>query len=111
MNLVLSETEKKRKGLNPEDTWLIRKQESLAVLKESTDDAVSIMWLADKLSNIRSIHRMYEQIGDGVWIYFHQKDKKMHKWYYTSVAENLKNVQNTEAYKEYITHIREIFGE
>ena len=55
--LVESETEDKRADLPPSDTWKIRKEESLAVLKNTDDIDVLIVWLGDKLANIRSIYR------------------------------------------------------
>ena len=49
MELVSMETENKYRQDNPGDTWYRRKEESLKVLKESTDYGVKIIWLADKL--------------------------------------------------------------
>ena len=46
--LVESETEDKRADLPPADTWRIRKEESLAVLKNTDDIAVLMVWLKTK---------------------------------------------------------------
>ena len=53
--LVSSETEDKRADLPPSDTWRIRKEESLSVLRNTNDVGVLMVWLGDKLANMRSI--------------------------------------------------------
>ena len=55
--LVASETENKREDLPPASTWRIRKEESLNVLKNTDDIAVLMVWLGDKLANMRAIYR------------------------------------------------------
>ena len=67
MELVASETENKREELPPEQTWYIRKKETLEKLRDSDDIGVKMLWLADKLSNIRAIYSDWEQNGDAVW--------------------------------------------
>ena len=54
--LVSSETENKREELPPEETWRIRKQESLEKLKATDDMDVLVLWLGDKLSNKSKSH-------------------------------------------------------
>ncbi len=51
--LVASETENKYPGLPKSETWRKRKEESLAELARAEDPAVKIIWLGDKLSNMR----------------------------------------------------------
>ena len=65
--LVESETEDKRADLPPTDTWRIRKEESLEVLKNADDVAVLIVWLGDKLANMRSIYRDFKVEGVEMW--------------------------------------------
>lgn len=102
LDLVNSETENKYRDENPEDTWKRRKNETLKVLRESDDIAVKIMWLSDKLSNLRSLCRNYANQGDEIWGYFHQKDPMMHKWYYAEVYSLIEeDLGQTEAGKEY----------
>ena len=45
--LVASETEDKRADLPPSDTWRIRKEESLAVLRATKDIGILMVWLAE----------------------------------------------------------------
>ncbi len=109
--LVLSETEDKLSERPPAETWMERKEDSLLMLENTTDEHVRILWLADKLSNIRSFYREYLKKGDDVWNTLNQKDPKMQEWYYRSIAKSLKSLENTAAYLEYITLVDKIFGE
>lgn len=109
--LVLSETENKRRNVPPERTWKQRKLESLAYLAHSEDLGVKIMWLSDKLSNMRSLYNMYNRCGNAVFERFHQKDKSEQGWYYRSIAEAVESdLGYTEAYKEYIRMLDAIFA-
>ncbi len=108
--LVLSETENKRVHRNPTDTWRERKEESIAILKQTTDIGVKALYLGDKLSNMRSLNRSWQAFGEELFLQFHQKDPKEHKWYYTAIAEELDCFENTPAYKEYISLINKVFG-
>ena len=107
--LVASETENKRESLPPEETWEIRKKESLEHLKNTEDPAVKILWLADKLSNIRTIYQIYRRDGDDVWNNFHMKDVRKQEWYYRTIVEYLADLKDTLAYMEYSQLVNEIF--
>lgn len=109
--LVASETEEKYPEKNPTDTWLIRKERTLAVLKQSTDIGVHAMWLGDKLSNMRSFSRLKDRMGNEMWNIFNQKDPKEHLKYYQLIANELNVFSETNAYKEYILLMNKVFGE
>lgn len=109
--LVSSETENKRPDLPPEETWQIRKEESLDYLKNATDPGVKILWMADKLSNIRSLFILHEKYGEKMWETFNQKDPKKQKWYYAKVAEYLTDLKDTLSYIEYTQLLSIIFKE
>lgn len=109
--LVASETEDKLENRPPSETWLERKQDSLLALSYTKDLEVKKMWLADKLSNIRSFYRVYLQIGDQLWLRLNQKDKAMQAWYYRTIAENLKEFEESVAYKEYQMLVEKIFSD
>lgn len=108
--LVACETEDKRHDQNARDTWMIRKMESLEVLKNTKDMDVKIMWLADKLANMRSFYRLHQQEGDQLWLRFHESDPKKQEWYYRSAQENLTELKDTAAYEEYNHLMNEVFG-
>lgn len=99
--LVASETENKREELPPSATWRIRKEESLAVLKNATDEAVLMVWLGDKLANIRAIYRDWLTVGSGVWQRFNQKDEGEQEWYYRSIAKLTSSLSGYPAWQEY----------
>ena len=108
--LVDSETENDIPGEDREATWRRRKEQSLEKLKQSTDIGVKMLWLADKLSNLRSLARTYGEVGEKMWDYLHQKDPEIQLWYYKTIAENIEmELNKTGSYKEYIDRINYIW--
>ena len=108
--LVESETEDKRADLPPESTWRVRKEESLEVLKNTDDIAVLMVWLGDKLANMRSIYRDFKEEGIAMWQRFNQKDVTEQAWYYRSIAELTERLSDTSAWLEYKTLTELVFG-
>lgn len=108
--LVMHETEDKMRDIPASDSWEARKGSTLGALKETHDIGVKIMWLSDKLSNLRSICYVYQTIGDEIWKSFNQKDKSRHEWYYRTAAEYLSDLSDTPAYKELTERIKAVFG-
>jgi len=109
--LVASETENKRKDLPAADTWLIRKQESLEALRATQDRDVLILWLSDKLSNLRSFARMHRRQGDWMWEIFNQKDPAQHAWYFRQIAEATSSLADEPAWLELTFLIDDVFAE
>lgn len=110
LELVLQESENKREDINPQDSWRIRKKETLTALAQAPREA-QIVALADKLSNMRQMKRDYMEIGDKLWDKFNRKDPAAHAWYYRSIADILKNtLENTAAYQEYATLMQIVFA-
>lgn len=108
--LVENETEKKYPYEDRKETWIQRKEEALLILKENQDIGVKMLWLADKLSNIRSIARIYSERGSEVWNAFNQTDPSRHCWYFKRVAELVEiDLNKTGAFKELIKHINFIW--
>lgn len=109
-DIVSSESENKYPEEDPHTTWKRRKDESLQALKRTTDTGVRMLWLADKLANIRTLARMYSEHGDAMWANFNQSDPTLQCWYYTSIAEQLElSFNKTGAFKELIKHINFIW--
>ena len=108
--LVGSETEDKRADLPPAETWRIRKEESLAVLKNTDDMGVLMVWLGDKLANMRSIYRDFKVEGHAMWQRFNQKDVSQQAWYYCSIARLTERLSDTSAWLEYKTLTELVFG-
>ena len=108
--LVESETEDKRADLPPESTWHIRKEESLAALKNTNDLDVLMVWLGDKLANMRSIYRDFKVEGVQMWQRFNQKNVDEQAWYYRSIVKLTERLSNTSAWNEYKTLTELVFG-
>ena len=109
--LVESETEDKRADLPPAATWRIRKEESLAVLSGTDDMAVLMVWLGDKLANMRAIYRDFKANGNAMWQKFNQKDAREQAWYYRSISKLTERLSHTAAWQEYKTLTELVFGE
>ena len=108
--LVAAETEDKRENLPPAETWRIRKEESLAVLKNTDDIDVLMVWMGDKLANMRSIYRDFKKEGVAMWQRFNQKDVNEQAWYYRSIVELTERLSETSAWLEYKTLTELVFG-
>ena len=75
-------------------------------MKNADDQGVRMLWLADKLANIRPVAGNYTNQGDKVWKSFHQRDPGMHHWYCQTIAKQLElSLTKTGAFKEFIKHI------
>ena len=99
--LVASESENKREGQPPKDTWRIRKEEAIDHLKIASREAKMVCELS----------RDYAKIGDSIWVRFNQKDPEQHAWYYGSLFEIIsKEFPNTPATKEYHDLFQKVFG-
>jgi len=80
-------------------------------VRNADDIGVKMVCLGDKLSNIRSIQRDFEELGDEVWQRFNQKDPAEHAWYYSSIADVLESdLGHTEAWQEYRERVEKVFA-
>ena len=109
--LVEAETEDKRADLPPAETWRIRKEENLTVLKNTDDMGVLMVWLGDKLANMRSIYRDWKVEGNAMWQRFNQSDVNAQAWYYTTIAGLTERLSDTSAWIEYKKLTELVFGE
>lgn len=109
MNLVASETENKREHLAAADTWQIRKQEAVELLKATDDIGIKMLYLGDKLSNLRSIYRGLNTRGAAFWQHFNQTDPQKHHWYYRCIAEATRELSCYDAWQEFDKLICELF--
>jgi myo-inositol-1(or 4)-monophosphatase len=110
MELVSAETENKRDELPAEQTWRIRKEESIEKLRRTDDISVHMLWIGDKLSNIRAIYRDFQVQGVDVWKKFHQSDVKVQAWYYRSILKYTERLSDTAAWTEYKMLVEKLFG-
>ena len=107
-SLVATETDTPIEGPSAESTWRTRKQAAIDRLASATREAKMVA-LGDKLSNMRAIARDYAQQGDTLWTLFHTSDPKDHEWHYRGLAEALRELQDTFAYREFMQLISQVF--
>ena len=108
-NLVAAESDVFTEGVSEEDSWHARKQAAIERLAKAPHDA-KIVALGDKLSNMRAIARDYAVQGDALWNLFHAKDPKDHEWHYRGLADSLRELQDTFAFREFESLINQVFG-
>lgn len=109
-SLVQSESDVFIEGKSEEDSWHERKQAAMDRLAAASHEAKMVA-LGDKLSNMRAIARDYAMKGDALWQLFHAKDPKDHEWHYRGLAQSLKELSDTFAYKEFVSLINQVFAE
>lgn len=102
-NLVQAQSENKTL------TWQDRKQATIDFLKQNESKDVEIATLADKLSNIRAIHKDYQVMGENLWSKFNAGKESQH-WYYLSIGQAFSHVKGTDEHNEYMRFIEETFG-
>ena len=107
--LVASESDTFEEGVSEEDSWHARKQAAIDRLAKASHDA-KIVALGDKLSNMRAIARDYSVKGDELWNLFHAKDRRDHEWHYRGLADSLRELEGTFAYKEFESLINQVFA-
>ena len=108
-DLVAAESDAFVEGVNDEDSWHARKQAAIDRLAKAPHDAKMVA-LGDKLSNMRAIARDYAVQGDALWNLFHAKDPKDHEWHYRGLADSLRELQDTFAFREFESLINQVFG-
>ena len=107
-DLVHAESDVFMEGVSEEDSWHSRKQAAIDRLAAAPHDAKMVA-LGDKLSNMRAIARDYAVMGDSLWNIFHAKDSKDHEWHYRGLADSLREMEGTFAYKEFTDLIDQVF--
>ena len=80
------------------------------VMKNTDDIGVLMVWLGDKLANMRSIYREFKVEGNDMWQNFNQKDPAEQAWYYHSIVKLTERISDTSAWIEYKTLTELVFG-
>ncbi|MBO4692184.1 MAG: bifunctional (p)ppGpp synthetase/guanosine-3',5'-bis(diphosphate) 3'-pyrophosphohydrolase [Bacteroidales bacterium] len=106
--IVENESDKIIENKSEEESWHERKRAAIERLAKAPHDA-KIVALGDKLSNMRAIWRDYKVKGNELWKIFHVTDKKEHEWHYRGLADSLRELQDTFAFKEFQSLINEVF--
>ena len=107
--LVLCETQKKEG--DPRASWLQRKRETVRRLETACRDA-QLIALCDKLSNMRAIERDYRMHGEALFDRFHQRDKRLHAWYYRRCTQLLRpGFGDTKVWQELCALVDDVFAD
>ena len=107
--LVEEESDVFVEGLSESESWHGRKQAAIDRLSRASREAKMVA-LGDKLSNMRAIARDYAEQGDAFWSLFHVSDRSEHEWHYRGLADALKELDGTFAYREFIDLINQVFA-
>ena len=108
-SLVAVESDQMVEGVSESDSWHDRKQAAITRLAAAGRDAKMVA-LGDKLSNMRAIARDYAIQGDALWSLFHAKDPRDHEWHYRGLADSLRELEDTFAFKEFERLINQVFA-
>ena len=109
-DLVAAESEDKSK------TWIERKGHTLEHLKTASQAEKILFFNTTAInnqsprSNIRSMARDYLLVGEELWQRFNMKDREKQAWYYTSMIDLLKDLNETPEYQEYVRLCGKVFG-
>ena len=106
--LVASESDTFEDGVSEEDSWHSRKKAAIERLARASHDAKMVA-LGDKLSNMRAIARDYAVKGDSFWNIFHAKNPADHEWHYRGLADALRELEDTFAFKEFENLIDQVW--
>ena len=108
-DLVAEESDVLIEGQSEQESWHVRKQVAIDRLSRASHDAKMVA-LGDKLSNMRAIARDYAVQGDALWNLFHVKERSEHEWHYRGLADALKELDGTFAYREFTELINSVFA-
>ena len=108
-DIVASESDHFEPGVSEEDSWHARKRAAINRLAAASRDS-KIVALGDKLSNMRAIARDYSVQGNKLWSIFHANDPKDHEWHYRGLADSLRELEDTFAFKEFQSLIDNVFS-
>jgi len=106
LELVLGASEE----LKDRDTrpWKDRKLHTIEYLK-TAPFKVKLIACADKLSNIRSMIRDYNNSGDELWKKFNAPFPEQ-SWYYNGLVDSLKELKGYKMYEEFKESVKYLFG-
>jgi myo-inositol-1(or 4)-monophosphatase len=107
-DLVDAETSRDIKGISHIDSWQQRKQATIDRLAAASRDTQMVA-LGDKLSNMRAMAANFREQGNSVWERFNEKNPARHSWYYHQLAVSLAPLSDTEAYREFIRLVEQVF--
>ena len=107
--LVADESDEMPEGVSEEESWHGRKQAAIDRLRAAGREAKMVA-LGDKLSNMRAIARDYAVQGESFWNLFHVTERSEHEWHYRGLADALRELDETDAFREFEALINQVFA-
>lgn len=77
-------------------SWEERKKHTISVVKSAPLEVKALI-VADKLDNLESLSKQYEEMGNEVWRAF-KRGREQQEWYNRSVAEAIQKVEHAPAF-------------
>lgn len=108
---VMMETERQFEDVPRDKSWMQRKAVSLEELSNCKDRNVMILWLSDKLSNMRSFHRNWKTSGQKIWDSMNQNDPVKQAMYYRVIAKLTGDLKDQDAWQEFNSLVGKVFKE
>lgn len=93
---------------NKKDTWKNRKLNYLKGLDDAPIDVLYIVCV-DKLTNIKSIHRNYDSMGESLWLKFNAGYEEQ-RWYYSAILDKLTPISTHPLYTELEKIVNAVFN-
>ena len=93
---------------NKKDTWKNRKLDYLKGLDDAPIDVLYIVCV-DKLTNIKSIHRNYDALGETLWLKFNAGYEEQ-RWYYSAILDKLSPISTHPLYTELEKIVNTVFN-
>lgn len=88
--------------------WLERKEFMLDFVVNKADFDMKMIILADKLSNIRSVYRNLETMGDDLWDKFNAGYEEQ-KWYSVEMCRALNETSCLTMHEEFCRYVKLVF--
>lgn len=108
---VMMETERQFEDVPRDKSWMQRKAVSLEELGNCKDRNVKILWLSDKLSNMRSFYHEWKKGGQKIWESMNQNDPVKQAMYYRVISKLTGDLRDMEAWREFNTLVETVFKE
>lgn len=89
-------------------SWEERKQHTIEYLKTAREE-IRVVACADKLHNVRSIRKDFDQDGEVVWNRF-KRGREQQEWYYKNVIESIGAASAFQLLEELKLEVERLFG-
>lgn len=97
----------KKDSENKSLSWEERKNQVLIDV-ENGDRRFKMLMCADKLSNLNDLYEALEKNGESAWDMF-KRGKEKQAWFYKSLLVSLKDIDDTQIYKDFEKLVYNIF--